>query len=144
MLETLHLLAQVLSKDPVTVHEVAHAVGTGKITTGEHKPITIEPKASDFQKIEIVRKGDTDVPSYVTLTPAGGKRLILDQLRAVYGDYRPLPRSNPDSPQRLMFRVKTPGMPYTCAIIADVDPEERVSGESRVTAITLRRDRALE
>lgn len=139
MLETLHLLCQLFSKDSVTVQEVAHVVGTGKITTAPDQPIVIEPRASDFQRIVISRIGSSDIPTHVTLTPARGKVLLIGQLRAVYGDFQILPRSNFLSAQRVLFAIRERGMVHTCLVVAEVDTE-RVSDDSRVSVVMVRRE----
>lgn len=143
MLETLHLLCQILAKDSVTIQEVAHAVGSGKTTTSADKPIVIEPRDSEFQRVEIWRFGNRDIPTHVTLTLGRGRILLLAQLRAVYGDFHTLPRGSYQFTQRVMFRVKEWGMTSACAIIADLDTE-RATDDSRVTVITVRRERTVE
>ncbi|HLU11504.1 MAG TPA: hypothetical protein VK003_17650 [Oceanobacillus sp.] len=139
MLETLHLLCQLFSRDSITVAEVAHVVGSGKITTAPDQPIVIEPRASDFQRIVISRIGSSDIPTHVTLTPARGKVLLIGQLRAVYGDFQILPRSNFLSAQRVLFAVKEQGMLHTSLIVAEIDTE-RVSDDSRVALLMVRRE----
>jgi hypothetical protein len=143
MLETLHLLCQIFAKDTVTVQEAAHVVGSGKTTTGVGRPIVIEQRASAYQRIEIGRIGNSDIATHVTLTLARGRVLMLGQLRAVYGDYQALPRTGYLSNQRVVFHVKPPGMIHTSLIIADVD-SERISDDSRVTTVSVRRDRVVE
>jgi hypothetical protein len=140
MLETLQKLCQLLSKDPLSVEEVASALGSGGVPTGSSAPIRVTPYNQSFLTIEITRKKGSGEPSNVVLTPVPAKTLTIGQLKSAFGDFHDLPRSNYRSPHRVLFRPSAKGQAHSCAVLADFDADDALTDSTQVTSLTMRRD----
>lgn len=140
MIETLQKLCELLTKDPLTVPEVARLLGSGDTSDSGRSPMRVTPHNPAFQQIEVSRKKGGDEPSTVLLVPAAAKNLTIGQLRAAYGAFHDLPRARYNSPNRVMFRPKAAKGSYSCTILVDVDADDAITDDTRVTSITVRRD----
>lgn len=147
MIETLKKVCEMFTKEPLSAQEVASMLGSG--ADDSQRLMRVNPFDVSFQKIEVARKSGSDAPSYVTLEPAASKVFTIGQLRAAYGDFNDLPRGNHNSAHRVMFRPKAAKPAkgekaekagFSCAILADVEPDEAITDQTRVTSLTLRRD----
>ena len=140
MIETLQKLCQLLTKDPLSVEEVANMLGSGGVPAGSSTPIRVTPYNQSFLTIEVTRRKGSSEPSNVMLAPSPSKTLTIGQLKAAFGDFHDLPRSSYKSPHRVLFRPAAKEQAFSCAILADFDADDALTDSTRVTSLTVRRD----
>ncbi|MDZ8052278.1 MAG: hypothetical protein RMX68_029970 [Aulosira sp. ZfuVER01] len=144
MIETLQNLCNVLSNAPLTAQAAATSLGTIVEDQGKDWPVIVQPSNSAFQEARVVRQAGTNEPAHVELTLADPSKLTVKMLREAFGNYSKPPKLHRNRPTKLVFDVDIPNTPRTCAVIADVTPQEHGVEDGIVNSVTLRRDIRLE
>ncbi len=144
MIETLQKLCNVLSNAPLTAQEAATSLGTIVEDQGKDWPVIVRPSNSAFKEAQIVRQAGTNEPAHVELILAETNKLTVKMLSDAFGNYSKPPKLHSNRPTKLVFEVDIPNMPRTCAVIADVTPQEHGVEDGIVNSVTVRRDIRLE
>ncbi len=140
MIETLWEICQVLSTAPLSAQEVAQRLGKILQNPDGNAPIIIQPNNVSFKEAMIVREMDTNEPASVEFTLSKPGELSLSALRDRFGNYSITPKIHFNSPIKVLFYVDITGSPYTCAIIAQIQPGDQELDDGLLTAVTIRRD----
>ena len=128
-----------LSEGSLTATALAAEIGSTVEDQGPGLAIVVRPTDPAFREARVARTPQGDEPAYVDLTLSDPADLPLSALRTTFGQAHALPRTRPGATQRVLLQSDSPGQPYTCAIIASLDPSGDKEGPS-VSAVTLRRD----
>lgn len=134
MISLIQQVCELLSQDPITAQQVAEAIGTITQQGELGLPYEITSKDSAWLSARIVVDSG-GAPLHVELISA--QPIPLSTLQADYPDFHPLMSRNPDKPDQMLFNVDIPGMPRTCAIIAQVDKH---NAKATVESLMIRRD----
>jgi hypothetical protein len=137
-IQTIDRLCATLSRARLTVREVADSLGTIVQDQGGHLAVTVQPRDPAFTRAVIARDSQTGEPAHVELSLAAA--IAVAALRQAFGELTVVPVARAGKPTGIIFRVDHAGQPYTCAILADVQPGQRDIAQSMVSALTVRRD----
>lgn len=138
-LAALQRLCARLGEGALTATALAAEIGSTVEDQGPGLAIVVRPTDPTFREARVARAAQGDEPAYVDLTLSDPVALPLSALRTAFGETHALPRTRPGAPKRMLLQSDSPGQPYTCAIIASLDPSGDKEG-ARVSAVTLRRD----
>jgi hypothetical protein len=134
-------LCQALSLERATVEDVAARLGS--TLTGDTSSIEVRPTTPVFKIARLVRAVGKDEVAHAELSLSQPGTLSVRDLQAAFGAYRTLPRIHPNQPPRVLFPVEDSGLPFTCAIIVEVEPGDGGLEDGQVTGVTVRRDMRL-
>lgn len=140
IIDTIKTLSELLSRDSITVQEVAKALGSVVSGGTNNVALTVKPSDAAIKDVRIVGGSLSDTPSHVDLTPA--QPFPMRDLIVALGAYHTVPRpTNPHLPPRVRFDVDSSKTSHSTAIFASYDDEDdREADDSRVTGIMIRRD----
>ena len=117
MIESIEKVIAVVTRDPLTVLEVARALG--QIAQDQADSITVKPSSDlAFTEAKVVRQFASEAFATVELTLANP--LSLDALSQKFGEYHRIPAAE-TLPEQVVFYVDPPGKPCTAAVIAALD-----------------------
>jgi hypothetical protein len=129
MIASLESVIALVTRDPLTAAEVAHALG--QIEKDDPDNISVKPTTDPaFTEAHVVRLYGSQEVTGVELTLA--KPLSLDELSQKFGEYHRIPAVE-KLPEQVVFYVDPPGKPCTAAVIAALE-----GTQSRV--VMIRRD----
>lgn len=145
MIDTLQSLCSFLSDADITVQETGTHLGTHITDQGGNLPLIIQPTDTSFASAEVVREFETQNPAHILLTIADSATLSVPELAASFGNFRQIPKMQPNLPTRIMFTSDIPGKPYTCALIAAIAPNTQdIIAQGNITSVIVRRDIRLD
>jgi hypothetical protein len=128
-IESLRSLATLLAADPLSVDDVAEALGTEERSSAGD--VQVAPFDAAFAEATVVRGAGGDVPAHATVSLA--EPTSLDELVAAFG--RPSTVAAEEKvPAQALFPLDTPGTPYRITLIASL------AERGEVRRLTLRRD----
>ena len=128
-----------LSEGSLTATALAAELGDTVEDQGPGLAIVVRPTDPAFREARVARAPHGDEPAYVDLTLSDPGALPLSALRDAFGAATTLPRMRPGAPRRVLLHADIAGQPYTCAVIASLQPSGD-EDEPTVSAVTLRRD----
>lgn len=128
-IESLRSLATLLAADPLSVDDVADALGTEERSSAGD--VLIAPFDPAFSEATVVRRAGGDVPAHATVSLA--EPTSLDELVAAFGSPRTV-AAEEKVPAQALFPLDTPGTPYRITLIASL------TDRGEVRRLTLRRD----
>lgn len=136
-------LCRRLVSDPVTVDEMAAAVGTVTSSYSDGQRLVVEPTSPDFGEARVSSGTRDGVPTLVRLDLSETAALTVEDLQTAFGDYEEAGRLHFDEDPRLIFHPDTPAeLPWTCTLIASIPVAHmRQPDRAPVTSLSLRRDR---
>jgi hypothetical protein len=140
MIDKIEQLCRLLSSAPVSPRQVADGFGTIVADHGYGSDLVVRPTDSAFSDVRVMRKIQTDEPSFVELAFADPEALSVARLTETFGDYSVVPRLHADESESIAFEVERPHMPYRCTVLAQVQPGPRGLADGTVAGITVRRD----
>ena len=144
MIDTIAGLCRQLSRDPVSIEDVAASLGEVVAGLDEGPGLAVRPRDAGFASALVVPMPDTRAPAVVQLELVGAGTLQVKHLSAAFGSYRALRVHGLGAPPRVGFRVDDAGLPYTCMVMADVKPGPDGVADGDVIAIEVRRDPRLD
>jgi hypothetical protein len=134
MMVTLNALIDLLSRDGLSVEEVAARVGAIVHDPGPPLPTELAPSLPGVESARLTRDRDSGAPDGLSLGLAPAARPSVAELAAAFGPYRQA-RMDLERPRTLIFQPP-PRVPHrSVALIAELAP-----GGETAARITLRRD----
>lgn len=128
-----------LSRDTLTVEDVAARVGSVARDPGVPMPLELRPVMAGVRSARLSRYPDSGLPYVLTLEPAPDARPTAAALKAALGDYRRA-HTGRSRPIEVMFYPPAAGAHWTVVVIAELLPEGDSLDEASVTTLALRRD----
>lgn len=128
-----------LSRDKLTVEDVAARVGPVVRDPGVPMPLEFRPVIAGVHSAHLSRYPDSGLPYILTLKLAPDARLTTAELKAVFGDYR-RSRTDFDRPIEIIFYPPAAGEHWRVAVIAQLVREGDSLDDAPVMTLALRRD----
>lgn len=128
-----------LSRDALTVEDIADRVGPVARDPGVPMPLELRPVLAGVRSARLSRYPESGLPYVLTIEPAPVARPTAATLKAAFGDYR---RSLTDlgRPIEVIFYPPAAGAHWKVAVIAELLPRGDSLDDASVTTLALRRD----
>lgn len=139
MIETIRTVAGLLTRDAVTVSEVAAAIGEVQGGGQPGVPIRVAPRDPGVKDVRVARNGESDEPSHVDLAPA--EPFPMSGLVTAFGPFREVPRlPAAAAPPRVCFNFEPAGPHHGATIFASYREASGGPAKAMVVAVMVRRD----
>lgn len=139
-IHTLRRLAALMASDPLSVRDIAGALGGLVEELPEGMGLAVQPDDGAFGSATIVPLPGSGAPYLVRLELTGDLPVTVADLGDALGPWVPMDGPHPTADPRIAFHVGSPDAPYTCTVLVDVRPGAAGVEDGRAHTCQLRRD----
>jgi hypothetical protein len=141
MIELIREMIGFLSREPLTVEDVAARVGSVTEDAGGSIPIRIRPGIAGIELARLMRDPDSGLPDALEFEFAPDMRPPVKALREALGDYRQT-LTHRGRPHEILFHPPAAGTHWKIVLIASLIEHGGEIDESSAARLVFRRDPA--
>ena len=144
LINLIHSLIESFSSRPIPVIQLAERLGEVTNDWEPGLPAVVLPHDQVFSEIQVIPEVDGSDAEQVWLRLAKPVDLRVCDLHSSFGKYHLMPGLRPGGSEKLLFDIDPHGQPFTCSLIAEVQPGRGSSMRKTVAALTIVRQIRLE
>lgn len=138
MFEILQQICILLSQPKITAQDLSTNIGTIVEDHGESLSIIVQPSDQLFKEAVVTRMYKSQEAAGVRLQVAESKKLSIQELKSVFGEYKESVPIDWNWPREIIFYVNVPTSPYKCGIIAAVKPGKNGIEDGTAKSLVIR------